>query len=238
MLRDIAAVRFHARFDGPNEDDDRLLQRMHQCIVDDGDKHRPAVYERVEREPAASGLAPQNNRQEGDFSQMKARPALNGDTRAGLLDAALRVKHGHSLRDNALPAHVRDELPQVARTVIESWPTRRQKSAAVLAATDEKEAAAERRFKARDARQAKRRGGRGAAADDSKEEKNADGRSDDEEEAIAVVAAAGIAHAEPASSSDDSDSSSSGDDDEEGDGAAATAHRTSSGRGNIRCRSI
>ena len=217
---DVAAVPFRSRLDGPDEAEDSVLRLMHDAIVAVGDKHRPGVQERADREPAASGLAPQNNRQEGDFSMMKARLVLNGDTRAPLLAAALRVKHGrHSLQNNALSAELRDELPRLARTVVASWPTRRQKHATVRAAADDKEAAAEVRYKKREARQARGRVGLPApAADDSMAEKkeeasssSSSSSSDEEDEGeLAAIARAGVADADTGGS----------------DGAAAAAAAT------------
>jgi hypothetical protein len=247
MRSDVEDLTARRRWNGPDAATDELLQLMHKAIVAVGDKHRGTVQQRTEREPAASGLAPQNNRQEGDFSLMKARLALNGDTRAGLLDAMLRVKHGrYTLGNNSLSAAVRAGLMEVARNVVAEWPTRRQKHETVLAAAERKEAAAEARQLAREARQRKRASAVGHGGGESKEEKrqqSSDEEAESDNEAIAAAAAVRVVGDDEESSSDgDGEVSSSGDD---ADGArtaamvmSATAVRNNRSGRNVRRRSL
>ena len=240
MKERVAAVAARPRADGPGDDEDRLLVVLHRAVVAVSDKHRHnAVHSDSARAPAASGLAPHNNRQEGDLSLLKWRLHFNAATRAPVIEAAIRVKHGqYTLRDNPLAEEYRADLPRTARHIVAGWATTRQKHATVLAAYDAKEQLAAKRAAKRQARAPaaetkeekpdEKRGDAHASSDDSDSHSDSDAAYDE-----AIAAAAEAIASDGESEEDIGDSDESADDDLDGSRAAKrlqaeTAPRVSS----------
>jgi hypothetical protein len=244
MARELAALIAVPRTEGPSDALDAMLRLMHQSVVAVSNKHRAALQRQGQHAPVADAMAPHNNRQEGDLSIMKVRLNASGATRAGVLDAVLRVKHGsYSLQQSPLTDVQRAELPHRARETIAAWATHRQKAATTLAAYEGKEGAAEAKRAARAMRQLSSVPG----AESKKEKKEESDDEDEDQEVIdAMAEAAGMSIDDGSGVSgndDDDDDDDSEDDDEDGERAtretmAATQPRTSSFGRNVRRKSF